>query len=538
MGARQLVRTVSEVVGSLAAGAVSGEQTGGSVTHLKRLDSRASTRALAGLLSVVLHLGLLLLILVSGGRRDGIDDDDTPVTRLVLLDADSAVRREGAEMAVWNPAMPTRVDGTRRDFLEIEPPTLSPAEFEMPPDEADDVPLEEIEVPDRAALSTVVEPLAALVMPRAQASELLRRVERLAQELVKAPRARSTWQQDGRDYDAELVLQPATDGVEPDRVIAQISAEDKGRQLRTRIMLKRLPFSHFAQLIDRWDPEVQLHDDRIVGRMHINSQFNLLYDSQATPTFLGRVTTAAGGFTLRSQGRRREAEVFREGIETGAARIPLAVQTHAFERARHDGSVRAHEIAHDAAITFFPNGGYAGRDRRTGSSLFSERPSARPVYFIAARGATVYVQGVVSGRFLVYSPQRIVVEGNLVYAHDPREDPDSDDYLGLVCDKDIVVAPPRVTGPGDLHIHAALFARRRVVVTHIEHPDPATLEIFGSLAAGTLTASEPRYATKVEYDWRFERQRPPGFPSTDQFAAEDWDGRWTEVTDESKAAAF
>jgi hypothetical protein len=131
-----------------------------------------------------------------------------------------------------------------------------------------------------------------------------------------------------------------------------------------------------------------------------------------------------------------------------------------------------------------------------------------------------------------------VVEGNLVYARDPREDPESDDFLGLVCDRDIVVAPPWVTGPGDLRIHGALFAKRRVVVTNIEYSKSATLEILGSLTAGTLTASEPRYATKIEYDWRFERQRPPGFPSTDRFAAEDWDGRWTEVANRPESTAF
>jgi len=160
------------------------------------------------------------------------------------------------------------------------------------------------------------------------------------------------------------------------------------------------------------------------------------------------------------------------------------------------------------------------------------------VYFIAPRRATTFVKGVVAGRFLVYSAHRIVVEGDLVYAHDPRHEADSEDYLGLVCDKDIVIAPPAVTGPGDLHIQAALFAKRRIIVTDIDHPHPATLEIFGSLAAGSLTASEPRYATRVEYDWRFERLRPPGFPSTDRFAADEWNGRWTEVSESSKPAAF
>jgi hypothetical protein len=160
------------------------------------------------------------------------------------------------------------------------------------------------------------------------------------------------------------------------------------------------------------------------------------------------------------------------------------------------------------------------------------------VYLIAARGATLYVRGVVAGKILVYSPQKVVVEGNLTYAHDPRDDPDSGDYLGLVCDRDIEVAPAHITGPGDVEIHAALFARRRFVVTDIDYARSATLRIYGSLTAGSLTASEPRYATSVEYDRRFEQQRPPGFPSTNRFAAADWDGRWTEAPEQSASESF
>jgi hypothetical protein len=140
------------------------------------------------------------------------------------------------------------------------------------------------------------------------------------------------------------------------------------------------------------------------------------------------------------------------------------------------------------------------------------------------------VQGVVSGKVLVYSPEKIVVEDSITYAHDPRESPDSRDYLGLVSDRMVVVAPPSITGPGDLEIDAAIFAGRRFLVTNIDHPRSATLRIYGSVAVGTISATEPRYATKIEYDTRFERQRPPGFPSTNRYeVAADWDGRWTEV---------
>lgn len=510
------------------------------MAHPAQFESQGAIRTMAGVLSATLHFGLLLLIALSGGRRDGYHDDDTPVTTVVWLQSDVADRREGVEPRLKEPAAPAPFPSQLADLPIIEPPTLAVADPtpDAPREETDPGPGPDFESAHDTASNETTDRPSTLEMPEAQASALLQRIERLAEDLSRESHTRVEWRQDGMQYDAELVLEPARDGVEPDRVVAEISAEDRGRQLRTRIMLKRLPFSHYAQVIDRWDPMVQLHDDEIVGRVHINSRFNVLYDSQARPRLLGKVSTAAGGFNLEWQGRRRSTEVFQGGIETRAGRIPLSAQLQLGESARRDANARVHELAGDTRIRFFADGRYGWQSLRSDTSQYGAPADGQSVYFVAKRGATVYVQGVVSGRFLVYSPRRIVVEGDITYARDPREAPESDDYLGLVSDRDIEVAPPHVTGPGDLHIHAALFAKRRVVVTDIDHPRPATLWIYGSLAAGSLTASEPRYATKVEYDWRFERLRPPRFPSTDRFAAEEWDGQWTEVTERAESAAY
>jgi hypothetical protein len=150
----------------------------------------------------------------------------------------------------------------------------------------------------------------------------------------------------------------------------------------------------------------------------------------------------------------------------------------------------------------------------------------------------VYVQGVVKGRVLVYSPHGIVLESSLTYANDPRRDPECDDYLGLVSDRVIEVAPPEVTGPGDLEIHAALFAKRRFQIAQFERRRAGTLRIYGSLAAGTISATEPRYGFRLEYDPRFERARPPGFPAMNRYAVEEWNGRWTTPPERAASGGY
>jgi hypothetical protein len=509
---------------------------GNSMARLRRLESGVSVRVVAGMLSALLHVALFLLIVFSGGRQDGMDDGDTPIAQLLMLESRQADRRDGLDLPQLPPALPAPGLREQADLERIQPPTLLIPDVDVRPEAPDITPPAQAVAPTEPVPTPVDEPApSTFVLAEPQTSALLKRVERLAEELAKASRARATWNQDGQQYSAELVLERAQHGVELDRVVADISAEASGRQLRTRVVLKRLPFSHFAQLIDRWDPMVQLHDDEINGRMHVNSRFNVLYDRQARPTMLGKVSTAAGGFNMQATSFRRDAEIFRGGVETRAGRIPLAEAAHPFKWAPLEADARVHELARDAHISFFADGSYWWRDRRSDETHYNDDPAEQPVYFIAADDATLYVQGVVAGRFLVYSPNRIVIEGNLTYAHDPRSDPDSSDFLGLVCDKDIQVAPPYVTGHGDIHIHAALFAKRRFVVTAIEHARSAKLLIFGSLTAGSVTASEPRYATKLEYDRRLEQLRPPGFPSTNRFKALEWDRRWTEVPERAAA---
>ena len=505
--------------------------------HLWRLESRDS-RVWAGVLSAVIHVGVIYLLFSYGGQYDGIDDEETPITRLVLIAARDADPRDGIDSPPRELTVP-QIDPPELMFAEnSKPPAAMPGEFRSEPEHAIVVPPVELTLTTDPVSTDVVATPPTIVVPGMDKSTFMQRLARLAEDLVKTPQAHVTWEQEGKQYTATMILERAQDGIKFDRVIAEISADHHGKQLTTRVNLKRLAFSHFTQMIDRWDPMVQLHDDEIVGRFHINSQFSLLYDRRVAPKFLGKVTTAASSFSAQSSGRSREADIFRGGIETRAGRIALPHDVQPFAWAARDAEAHIYELVNDTDIRFFPDGSYMWRDHKAQPAQYRNEPSSQPVYFIAAPTATLYVQGVVSGTIVIYSPRRIVVEGSLTYAHDPRHVPNSRDYLGLVSDKYIEVASPSITGPGDLDIHAAIFAGRRFIVTDTDHGRPATLRIYGSLSAGSISESEPRYATKVEYDSRFEQQRPPGFPSTNRFAAEDWDGQWTEAPEPSLSDDF
>lgn len=336
------------------------------------------------------------------------------------------------------------------------------------------------------------------------------------------------WREDGRDYSASFRFEPARDGMGMDEVVVAVATGIDGRRFAAELRLQRLAFSSFAQFVDRWDPAVRIHDDEIDGRFHSNTEIYVDRSGGVQPTFHGKVTTARSINTSTSERRIRRDEVFLGGLQTRVGRIALPRRSELAARIEA-GPRRAHRLERDARITFVADGAYVWQYLEGMAAAERVDLPREAYYLIAGDEAELYVSGTVDGQVLVYSPKRITVEGDLVYAADPELDADSDDYLGLVSDKRVEIAEPEVTGPGDLHIQASIYAGGRFAVQRYRSRRSGTLRLFGSLTSGSLSATEPRYRTRLVFDRRLERLRPPGFPVSDRFEMIALDEHWTEV---------
>jgi len=308
--------------------------------------------------------------------------------------------------------------------------------------------------------------------------------------------------------------------------------------MKTRLSLKRLAFSHFTQLVNHWDPNIQLHDDVIDGRFHSNTEIGLTARFGVEPRFFGKVTTAAATMTFDGFSKKRNKEVFKAGYEVRTDRVLLPRDMPEVMNGGEDGDRQV--FAEDTRIIFNPDGSYVWRRANGEGPLNRAEPSHKPQYLIGDKGAKLYVRGTVSGIFTVYSPDDIEVEDDLVYSKDPRQTVLSRDFLALIAGRDIAIAGPEVTGPGDLTVHGAIFARRRFYVESTDRGGEATLFVYGSLTTGTISHTEPRFATKLDFDKRFEYLRPAAFPMTRRYEVESWDPDWEEVksADSPKASGL
>jgi hypothetical protein len=307
-------------------------------------------------------------------------------------------------------------------------------------------------------------------------------------------------------------------------VTVEVATEQGAQRVQTSLQLKRLAFSHFTQLIDRWERTVQLHDDEISGRFHSNSIINLTYDHDVAPRLLGLVTTARHIRIAGEKGWRPRSRIFVGGLKTNTPRIRLPpIVIPVSQEATDDAEV--HVLRGDTLLLFRAEGAYDTIDLVSRGTSTHAIPADKPLYIVGSGEPELQVRGVVNGSVTLYSPRDIVIQGNLTYASDPRSD-DGDDYLGLVADRNVEIARADVTGPGDLHVQAAIYARNRFVVRNVGARGGGTMFVYGSVTAGSMSETEPRYGTRTDFDARFERVRPPGFPETDRYEVENWNERW------------
>ncbi len=336
-----------------------------------------------------------------------------------------------------------------------------------------------------------------------------------------------TWRHKGKTYSASFRNRPAKSKTDIDEVMVEISKVEDGLALNSRMRMKRLAFSNFAQFVDFWDPWVAVHDDEFEGRFHANSQIRIVSARGVQPKFHGKVTTASTRIDRNgSPSFLGDESTFLGGLETGVKAIRLPRYFLPFATDSIPAGANLKRFDQDTRLVFRADGSYLWK------TLGSDEPEQRveigeaAAYILGHKKKKLHVRGVVRGKVLIYSPGTIIIDDDLTYARNPEISAVADDYLGIVSDRDVEIAHPYVTGPGDLTIYAAIFAKRRFVVRHLRGGGDDTLFIYGSLTAGSLSATEPRYGTRIRFDKRLERKRPPGFPLSNRYEVSEWPREW------------
>ncbi len=331
------------------------------------------------------------------------------------------------------------------------------------------------------------------------------------------------WQQGDQNFEVSFQRVPAKSDMHTDEVMVEVATKRDGKKLTTSMRLKKMAFSNFAQFVNHWDHRVSIHKDEMDGRFHSNTKINLMADRQGTPLFHGKVTTAS--YFVDVRGRVPHSELFRAGLETGVKKIVMPKPSVLFSNAHADENVNSVLIDKDARIVFLNDGRFLIQTFKEIGVMRPYTIGDRPLYILAAPGVSLTLSGTVNGAVAVYSPRRIIIEGDLQYqSHKPIEE--GGDFLGLISGRSVIIAKRKMMPEGDLNIHAAIYAKSRFEVSQLTGKRVGTLNVFGSVSAGTITATQPRFDTKIIFDTRLENLRPPGFPVTDRYEVVAAQNQW------------
>ena len=148
---------------------------------------------------------------------------------------------------------------------------------------------------------------------------------------------------------------------------------------------------------------------------------------------------------------------------------------------------------------------------------------------IISSSKKIEVEGTLNGDLTIHSEKDVEIMGDLRYKDDPRDKPDSDDFLGIVSEGDVKVDNDahRDEGYRDVDIHASIMALGDSfsVEDYDQYgPNRGDLNLLGGLIQERrgIVLWRSGYNKNYSYDRRFLGRSPRGFPKTDEYDITSW----------------
>ena len=296
------------------------------------------------------------------------------------------------------------------------------------------------------------------------------------------------------------------------------------------VLLTRPSFSRFAYFTNQEGNIWFFSQDTLHGPAHTNGYFNMA----GSPTFHGKVTSH-DIYSSSSPYRKYNSSTdpnFWGGQEWGVP--PLSMPSSIpqdFQDAAQDGGMHYNNryvwmrFQTDGTVDIAAKNTYSTpysweytthNISSTNGTIYIDYPYYRPL---------VFVNGTVDGQVTVGSEGYILVDDDLVLQDDPRTNPNSNDMVGLVAAKDVVVYENEYYE--DRTIQATIMTLNPYTATtdnfyvydYDEYPY-GTLHLYGGLiqnargAVGTFSGGSKATGYDKNYHWdpRLRNMSPPNFP--------------------------
>lgn len=262
--------------------------------------------------------------------------------------------------------------------------------------------------------------------------------------------------------------------------------------------------------------------DTVWGRVHSNGNLHI----SGSPVFIEKVTTAKAFNPKPGSGGSNA--IFKKGYETGVTPIqyPTNLNELIAASAQISGGKRYTNdiwVELDSKTSANNDGKAYIRNSATGPRVDSITLSGGGFNGVILGNQNVYVKGKLDGALSIAALNNLFVIDDVTYERNPQTIITSDDILGLIADKKVIVSQNTANNT-NCEIHASIFARAGSFEAENWNSRPLSgwLKIVGGLiqetrgAVGQYAGSNLKngFSKRYYFDERLSNPsvRPPFFP--------------------------
>ncbi|MBP7217132.1 MAG: DUF4900 domain-containing protein [Candidatus Omnitrophica bacterium] len=275
--------------------------------------------------------------------------------------------------------------------------------------------------------------------------------------------------------------------------------------------------------------------DRLNGPTHTNTHFNIALN----PIFEGEVRSVDPYIRFYNNGNNVnlpqlsnapfDLPVFQQGVDFGIDPITMPSQALSLRAAATDNGL---SLRGDTTVVLRNDGTMNVTNARRDWVNQNMPLPANGALFVTRGSLTV--SGTLNGQLTVGAARDIIIPDNIVYADNPIVNPQSDDVLGIIAERDVVIDN---SAPQDLEINGCVMAMDTSFMMEDWWigPPKGVLTVLGGIIqdergpVGTFNGFNGQkvsgYSKNYRYDSRLLTNPPPFMPTTGDYVTLSWEER-------------
>jgi spore coat protein U-like protein len=300
-----------------------------------------------------------------------------------------------------------------------------------------------------------------------------------------------------------------------------------GVTARTRILLKPGSFSRYAYFSNSEGANIWWTTrDTVWGPMHTNGSLRVA----DRPVFMDRVTI--DGSLIKYSGSANPQ--FLGGLETG---VHIDIPPDGVSDVADAAAGGAKFTGKSLVYLEFRGDSVRYKFSSAGQYTYALASTFAPNGVIFAENAELRIKGNVKGKYTVAASGtggdrgKIFIDDNVTYNTNPRTNPGSQDLLGIVAERDVVITENSANN-NDVQIDASIYSQSGSFVAedYQNRPVSGAIYLYGGVIqnargpVGTFWGSNivSGFSKRYRYDSRLAFASPPAYPGTGSFEIASW----------------